>query len=306
MKLVIVTGVSGAGKTQALKMLEGMGYYCVDNLPISLVDKFTELSLKSAGDIQKVALGVDIRSGEDLPQLKDVLGRWKEKDFPYQILFLDAGDETLIKRFKETRRKHPLSGTGRIEKGIETEREKLSFLKASADLIIDTSQLLTRELRQELEKIFVEDQEYKNLYITILSFGFKYGIPTDADLVFDVRFLPNPYYVEELRVKTGEELAVQEYVKQGGTADLFMEKLVDMLDFLLPNYILEGKNQLVIGIGCTGGKHRSVTLANVLYERLKVNAGYGVKLFHRDIQNDSRRSSQDRSGQELAPRPQLC
>ncbi len=284
MKLVIVTGMSGAGKTQALKMLEDMGYYCVDNLPISLVDKFTELSLKSTGDIQKVALGVDIRSGEDLPQLKDVLGRWEQKRFPYQILFLDAGDETLIKRFKETRRKHPLSGTGRIEKGIEAERERLSFLKADADLIIDTSHLLTRELRQELEKIFVEDQEYKNLYITILSFGFKYGIPTDADLVFDVRFLPNPYYVEELRDRTGEEPMVQEYVKQGGTADVFLGKLVDMLDFLIPNYILEGKNQLVIGIGCTGGKHRSVTLASGLYGQLERNAGYGVKLFHRDIQ----------------------
>lgn len=284
MKLVIVTGMSGAGKTQALKMLEDMGYYCIDNLPISLVDKFTELSLKRTGDIQKVALGVDIRSGEDLPQLKDVLDRWGQKHFPYQILFLDAGDETLIKRFKETRRKHPLAGTGRIEKGIEAEREKLSFLKADADLIIDTSHLLTRELRQELEKIFVEDQAYKNLYITIMSFGFKYGIPTDADLVFDVRFLPNPYYVEELRMKTGEDLMVQEYVKQGGTADVFLGKLVDMLDLLIPNYILEGKNQLVIGIGCTGGKHRSVTLACGLYAQLKGKAGYGVKLFHRDIQ----------------------
>ena len=193
-----------------------------------------------------------------------------------------------------------------MEEGIHREREILKEIREKADYIIDTSHLLTRELKEEMDDIFVRNKEYNSLMVTILSFGFKKGIPADADLVFDVRFLPNPYYVEELRVKTGEELAVQEYVKQGGTADLFMEKLVDMLDFLLPNYILEGKNQLVIGIGCTGGKHRSVTLANVLYERLKVNAGYGVKLFHRDIQNDSRRSSQDRSEQELAPRPQLC
>lgn len=286
MKLVIVTGMSGAGKTQALKMLEDMGYYCVDNLPILLVDKFTELSLKSTGNIQKVALGVDIRSGEDLPRLKDVLEDWRQSSFSYQVLFLDASDAVLIKRYKETRRMHPLAGAGRIEKGIEAEREKLAFLKQWADYIIDTSHLLTRELRQELEKIFVDDQEYKNLYITVLSFGFKYGIPSDADLVFDVRFLPNPYYVEELRAKTGEEKEIQDYVKQGGTADQFLDKLFDMLGFLIPNYILEGKNQLVIGVGCTGGKHRSVTIARALYNRLATHSEYGVKLYHRDIDND--------------------
>ena len=163
------------------------------------------------------------------------------------------------------------------------------FLKKSADYIIDTSHLLTRELRQELEKIFVDNQEYKNLYITVLSFGFKYGIPSDADLVFDVRFLPNPYYEEDLRIKTGEEKEVQDFVKQGGTADVFMEKLYDMLEFLLPNYILEGKNQLVIAIGCTGGKHRSVTIARTLYEKLLSHPEYGIKLFHRDIENDNKR-----------------
>lgn len=289
MELVIVTGMSGAGKTQALKMLEDMGYYCVDNLPIPLVDKFTELSLKSTGNIQKVALGVDIRSGEDLPQLKDVLEDWSQSSFSYQVLFLDASDSVLIKRYKETRRMHPLAGAGRIEKGIEAEREKLAFLKQSADYIIDTSYLLTRELRQELEKIFVDDQEYKNLYITVLSFGFKYGIPSDADLVFDVRFLPNPYYVEELRARTGEEKEVQDYVKQGGTADQFLDKLFDMLEFLIPNYILEGKNQLVIGVGCTGGKHRSVTIARALYDRLAAHSEYGVKIYHRDIDKDGKR-----------------
>lgn len=283
MRLVVVTGMSGAGKTQALKMLEDMGYYCVDNLPIPLVEKFTELSFNSTGDIRKVALGIDVRSGEDLPMLKDVFEQWREKGTGFQVLFLDAGDEVLIKRYKETRRVHPLSGSGRIEKGIEIERGRLAFLKQSADVIIDTSQLLTRELRQELEKIFVENQAYRNLYITVLSFGFKYGIPTDADLVFDVRFLPNPYYVEELRRRTGEELPVQEYVKQGGTAEVFLDKLFDMLEFLIPNYISEGKNQLVIGIGCTGGKHRSVTVAAALYERLCLHQEYGVKIVHRDI-----------------------
>lgn len=296
MKLVIITGMSGAGKTQALKMLEDMGYYCVDNLPISLVDPFTDLSLNHVGGIKKIALGVDIRSGEELPQLKDVLKRWEQKGVRYQVLFLDAGDEVLIKRYKETRRMHPLAAGGRIEKGIELERERLAFLKKSSDFIIDTSHLLTRELRKELEKIFVEAKDYKNLYITVLSFGFKYGIPTDGDLIFDVRFLPNPYYVEDLRRRTGEEAAVQEYVKQGGIADLFLNKLFDMLDFLLPNYISEGKNQLVIGIGCTGGKHRSVTIARALYHWLALHPGYGVKLFHRDIENDGWKRRAEKEG----------
>ncbi len=285
MKLVIVTGMSGAGKTQALKMLEDMGFYCVDNLPISLLERFADLLLGNMADIHRVALGIDIRSGEDLPQLADVLKNWNTKEISHQVLFLDASDPVLIKRYKETRRKHPLSGTGRIERGIEAEREKLDFLKRSADFIIDTSQLLTKELRQELEKIFIAQQEYKNLYITVLSFGFKYGIPSDADLVFDVRFLPNPYYVEELRSKTGEETAVQDYVKRGGNADIFLDKLYDLLEFLIPNYILEGKNQLVIAIGCTGGKHRSVTVATALYEQLLRHPEYGIKMVHRDIGN---------------------
>lgn len=285
MKLVIVTGMSGAGKTQALKMLEDMGFYCVDNLPISLLERFADLLLGNMADIHRVALGIDIRSGEDLPQLADVLKNWNTKEISHQVLFLDASDPVLIKRYKETRRKHPLSGTGRIERGIEAEREKLDFLKRSANFIIDTSQLLTKELRQELEKIFIAQQEYKNLYITVLSFGFKYGIPSDADLVFDVRFLPNPYYVEELRSKTGEETAVQDYVKRGGNADIFLDKLYDLLEFLIPNYILEGKNQLVIAIGCTGGKHRSVTVATALYEQLLRHPEYGIKMVHRDIGN---------------------
>lgn len=288
MKLVIVTGMSGAGKTIALKMLEDIGFYCVDNLPILLVEKFAQLTLSNPNGPRQIALGIDIRSGEELSQLDQVLHNWKTLGLPCRILFLDASDQVLIKRFKETRRNHPLAGAGRIDQGIRKEREKLAFLKKQAEVILDTSQLLTKELRLELEKIFQEEGTYDNLFITVLSFGFKYGIPMDADLVFDVRFLPNPFYVEELRQKTGETKEVQDYVMQGSTADVFLEKLYDMLEFLIPNYVTEGKNQLVIGIGCTGGKHRSVTIAGELYERLKSQKGLGVKIEHRDIEKDSR------------------
>ena len=290
MKLVIVTGMSGAGKTVALKMMEDMGYYCVDNLPIPLIEKFAELTLGSnQGLSNQVALGIDIRSGQELPLLDKILERWRTDGIPFEILFLDASDEVLLKRYKETRRNHPLAGAGRIDEGIKKERECLAFLKKQANVILDTSMLLTKELRKEIQHIFVDDKDYSNFYITLLSFGFKYGIPADADLVFDVRFLPNPYYVEILRPKTGDEKEIQDYVKQGGTADIFLGKLYDMLDFLIPNYVLEGKNQLVIGIGCTGGKHRSVTIANAVYEHLKQQKGLGVKLYHRDIEKDNKR-----------------
>lgn len=290
MKLVIVTGMSGAGKTVALKMMEDMGYYCVDNLPIPLIEKFAELALGSnQGLSNQVALGIDIRSGQELPLLDKILEQWRADGIPFEILFLDASDEVLLKRYKETRRNHPLAGAGRIDEGIKKERECLAFLKKQANVILDTSMLLTKELRKELEKIYLEEGTYDNLFVTVLSFGFKYGIPADADLVFDVRFLPNPYYVESLRPRTGEEKEIQDYVKQGGTADIFLDKLYDMLDFLIPNYVLEGKNQLVIGIGCTGGKHRSVTIANALYEHLKQQKGLGVKLDHRDIEKDNKR-----------------
>lgn len=288
MKLVIVTGMSGAGKTIALKMLEDLGFYCVDNLPISLVDKFAGLVL-GGGDISQAALGIDIRSGEELNQLEAILMGWRNRGLDFQVLFLDANDATLIKRYKETRRSHPLAGTGRLDKGIEKERAKLGFLKKDADFIIDTSKLLTRELRQELEKIFLGEQDYSNMFVTVLSFGFKYGIPEDADLVFDVRFLPNPYYVEELRPLTGEDQAVRDYVMQGGTGQAFLGKLYDMIDFLLPNYISEGKNQLVIAVGCTGGKHRSVTVAKALHGHLACFGEYGIKIEHRDIDKDNKR-----------------
>ena len=289
MKLVIVTGMSGAGKTIALKMLEDIGFYCVDNLPISLVDKFVQL-VSEGTSIEKAALGLDIRSGEELGNLDEILENWRGRDVDVQGLFLDANDAVLIKRYKETRRVHPLAGAGRLENGIEKEREKLAFLKNEADYIIDTSMLLTRELRKELEKIFLQDARYKNMYVTVLSFGFKYGIPEDADLVFDVRFLPNPYYDEHLRPLTGQVQAVRDYVMQGGTADAFLKKLYDMIDFLLPNYINEGKNQLVIAVGCTGGKHRSVTIARALYEHLEAAGEYGIRIDHRDIDKDNKKA----------------
>lgn len=289
MKLVIVTGMSGAGKTIALKMLEDIGFYCVDNLPISLVDKFVQL-VSEGTSIEKAALGLDIRSGEELGNLDEILENWRSSNVDVQVLFLDANDAVLIKRYKETRRTHPLAGAGRLENGIEKEREKLAFLKREADYIIDTSMLLTRELRKELEKIFLQDARYKNMYVTVLSFGFKYGIPEDADLVFDVRFLPNPYYDEHLRPLTGQVQAVRDYVMQGGTADAFLKKLYDMIDFLLPNYINEGKNQLVIAVGCTGGKHRSVTIARALYEHLEAVREYGIRIDHRDIDKDNKKA----------------
>lgn len=289
MKLVIVTGMSGAGKTVALKMLEDIGFYCVDNLPISLVDKFVQL-VSGGTDIKKTALGLDIRSGEELENLDEILENWRGSDVDVQVLFLDANDAVLIKRYKETRRVHPLAGAGRLENGIEKEREKLAFLKNEADYIIDTSMLLTRELRKELEKIFLQDARYKNMYVTVLSFGFKYGVPEDADLVFDVRFLPNPYYDEHLRPLTGQVQAVRDYVMRGTTAEIFLKKLYDMIDFLLPNYINEGKNQLVIAVGCTGGKHRSVTIARALYEHLEAVGEYGIRLDHRDIEKDNKKA----------------
>ena len=283
MRFVIVTGMSGAGKSTALNRLEDMGYFCVDNLPITLISKFAEMAYTPGSEIQRVALGVDIRSGAALESLEDVLEGMAAASRKYEILFLDAADDVLIKRYKETRRTHPLAHGGRVDRGIRQEREKLAFLKQHADYIIDTSKLLTRELNMELEKIFVEGREFKSLVVTVLSFGFKYGIPADADLVFDVRFLPNPYYIDDLKKKTGNDKPVQDYVMGFEVSHVFLNKLTDMIQFLLPNYVQEGKNQLIIGIGCTGGKHRSVTLANRLFENLSRQNDYGIRIEHRDI-----------------------
>lgn len=287
MRFVIVTGMSGAGKSTALKMLEDMGYFCVDNLPIPLMPKFAEMLSTPDTEIDKVALGIDIRGGQAFKGLEENLKQIDQIGIHYEILFLDAGDDVLVKRYKETRRQHPLGGAGHIDRGIAKEREKIAFLKMQATYILDTSKMLTRELRLELEKIFVEGKDFKNLYITVMSFGFKYGIPQDADLVFDVRFLPNPYYIEDLRPKTGNDPEVQDYVMENDKAREFLDRLTGLIDFLIPNYILEGKNQLVVAIGCTGGKHRSVTLANALYQFLESRENYGVRIEHRDIGKDA-------------------
>ncbi len=288
MRLVIVTGMSGAGKSSALKMLEDAGYFCVDNLPIQLIHKFVRLTFNGAEKFDKVALGVDIRSGQALEELDQVLEQLTDEKYSYEILYLDASNEVLLKRYKETRRSHPLSGNGRIEQGIETEREKLEFIKRKADVLIDTSQLLIRELKNQIDKIYIMNQKYSNFFITILSFGFKYGIPMDSDLVFDVRFLPNPFYDAVLKPQTGNDQPVRDFVMKSDNAVTFLNKLEDMIRFLIPNYITEGKNQIVISIGCTGGKHRSVTLANELGNRIS-SMEYGLKVEHRDIDKDAKK-----------------
>ena len=268
-------------------MLEDANYFCVDNLPIPLIEKFVSLTYgMNTQEIHNVALGVDVRSGQALDELEYVLDNMEKQGYQFEILFLDANDQVLIKRYKETRRTHPLAAGGRVDTGIRLEREKLQFLRTRADYIIDTSNLLTRELRSEIGRIFVENQDFANLMISILSFGFKYGIPSDSDLVFDVRCLPNPYYIDELRPLTGEDEAVYNYVMSGQVSKTLADKLQDLIAFLIPQYVQEGKTNLVIAVGCTGGKHRSVAIARELYQRLSGNEKYGIRLEHRDIQKD--------------------
>lgn len=288
MRFVIVTGMSGGGKSTVLKMMEDAGYYCVDNLPVSLIDKFVELLAMPNNEIEKAVLGLDVRAGQSFEEAAQLLMNLREKGYPVEILFMDANDATLIKRYKESRRIHPLAPKGRIEDGIAKERELLENMRHLADYIIDTTGLLTRDLKMELDRIFVQDEEYNSLMINIMSFGFKHGIPADVDLVFDVRFLPNPYYVDELKKKTGNDKEVQDYVMACRESHIFLDKLEDMLQFLIPNYIKEGKYRLVIAIGCTGGKHRSVTLANELYKRMKQQRDYGITIYHRDVDNRSK------------------
>ncbi len=283
MRFVVVTGMSGGGKSTALKMLEDAGFYCVDNLPVSLIEKFVELISMPGSEVSKVVLGLDVRSDQSFEDATRVLEDLKKKGCKLEILFMDAGTNVLIKRYKETRRIHPLAVDGRVEDGVKAERKVLENIRRHADYVIDTTNLLTRELKEELDRIFVENGEYNSLMVTVMSFGFKHGIPVDADLVLDVRFLPNPFYIEDLKHKTGNDREVQEYVMGFPEAEEFMAKLTDMIQFLIPNYVKEGKYRLVIAIGCTGGKHRSVTLANELYRRMKDKGTYGMKLYHRDV-----------------------
>ena len=280
MRFVVVTGMSGSGKTQALKMLEDMGYFCVDNLPLALIDKFAELAATPAQEYSKVALGLDVRS---LYKDSGSVERFLEimKEYPHEILFLDCSQQQLVRRYKYTRRLQPLSKGGRIEDGIAAERNYLTPVRDVADYVVDTSDFLTRQLMGELQHLFGDAQE-SSLLLSILSFGYKYGIPSDADLVFDVRFLPNPFYVDELKHKTGNDTEVQQYVCQSGDADVFLEKVRDLLTFLIPRYCAEGKRQLMICVGCTGGKHRSVTLANMLADSFS-ESPWPVSVLHRDI-----------------------
>ncbi|MBO6297874.1 MAG: RNase adapter RapZ [Lachnospiraceae bacterium] len=282
MRFVIVTGMSGAGKQTTMKMLEDMGFYCVDNLPLPLFDRFVELVVRPGGEITKVALGLDVRADQDFDEAELALQRMRDKGISFEVIFMDADDAVLIKRYKETRRIHPVSGGGSLEEGIHRERQILQNVKKRADYVFDTSNLLTRVLKEELDRIFRQNQEYSSLIVRVVSFGFKYGIPMDADLVFDVRFLPNPYYIDELKHQTGNDAPVHDYVMSFPEAGEFLQKLTDMLQFLIPNYIKEGKHQLVIAVGCTGGKHRSVTLANELYESLHKQGSYGITITHRD------------------------
>lgn len=281
MRFVIVTGMSGGGKSTAMKMLEDAGFYCADNMPVPLIEKFMELIAMPDTEIQRVALGLDVRADQSFEDVNQLVQRLR-KTYVFEVLFLEASDKVLLKRYKETRRLHPLSADGDLISGIESERQLLASIRSAADYVIDTTNLLTRELKAELDKIFVSNQNYNSLMVNVMSFGFKHGIPQDADLVFDVRFLSNPFYIEELKQKTGLDKEVQDYVMGFAEAHEFLDKLTDMIRFLIPNYVKEGKYQLVIAIGCTGGQHRSVTLANGLYQRLKDQGDYGLTLRHRD------------------------
>lgn len=283
MRFVIITGMSGGGKRTALKMLEDEGFYCVDNLPVDLLDKFVEIISGPGSEHEHVALGLDVRSTQKFDDVQEALHKLKEEGNNFEVLFMDSDDSTLVRRYKESRRMHPLSPEGRVEDGIKKERKILKTTREKADYVIDTSNLLTRDLKTELNRIFIQNKEYNSLMVNIVSFGFKNGIPQDADLIFDVRFLPNPFYIEELKEKTGNDVEVQEYVKSFKETTEFMEKLTDMIKFLIPNYVKEGKHQLIIGIGCTGGQHRSVTLANELYRQLLDKGSYGLKITHRDV-----------------------
>ena len=281
MDFILITGMSGAGKSLALNYFEDRGYFCVDNLPPALISKFAELCLQS--DLDKIALVSDIRGREFFNELFEELANIEKMNLNYNILFLEASDEVLIRRYKETRRRHPLDEEGRILDAIERERKLLEELRGRATRIIDTGELKISELQEELNSLFLAEEDKNLLHLSLISFGFKYGIPRDADLVMDVRFLPNPYYVESLREKTGNDQQVQDYVLKWPLTDKFYDKFFGLIDFLLPEYKKEGKSHLSIAIGCTGGKHRSVTTVNKLAEFLQ-DKEFNINIEHRDIE----------------------
>lgn len=282
-RFVIVTGMSGAGRNSVLRMLEDMGFFCTDNLPVKMIPRLTKIFMEEGQDVEGIAVGIDIRNLEGLSALETVLKTLRKDGYHYEVLFLEADSQVLVKRYKETRRNHPLALQGRVDQAIEAERNELASIKKNADYILDTSHMLIRDLKQEIDKIFLGKGEYESFFVTILSFGFKYGIPQDSDLVFDVRFLPNPYYIPELKTLTGNDAPVYDFVMQSEQAQTFSNQLFKMISFLIPNYIIEGKNQLVISIGCTGGKHRSVSMANTLGKMMQ-ELPYSMKVEHRDIE----------------------
>ncbi len=284
MQFVIITGLSGAGKSTAVHVFEDMGYFCVDNLPPALVPRFAELVNRSHGRVDRVAVVMDIRSGEFFDEIEEDLRTLDEGRLPYRILFLDASDEVLVRRFKETRRKHPLAPDGSVLEGIRAERQRLEALRERAHKLVDTSTLTPQALRDELHAEFGPSSE-RALTITVLSFGYKHGLPMDADLVFDVRFLPNPHYVPELRPFPGTHAEVRAYVLASPEAQTFRRQLLEMVSFLLPHFIREGKSHLVIAIGCTGGRHRSVVFAEELGAYLR-GLGYAVRTRHRDLDRE--------------------
>jgi len=282
MQFVIVTGMSGAGKSTALKFFEDIGFFCADNLPPVLLPSFADMCFGKDADFEKVAVGIDIRGGKLFDGLFDALNQLENKHYQTKIVFLDATDETLMKRYKETRRTHPLAKNESTMKGLTLERLMLAALRERATYIIDTSYILTRQLKEKINDIFLQNKHFDSLMITVMSFGYKYGLPSDSDMVFDVRFLPNPFYIGELKPLNGNDTPVRDYVMKWEQSRDFLRLMTEMVDFLIPNCIEEGRNQLVISVGCSGGKHRSVTLANALYQHLQITER-SVFIRHRDI-----------------------
>ncbi|MGE5453648.1 MAG: RNase adapter RapZ [Methylocystaceae bacterium] len=282
-EIVIITGLSGAGKTLAASCLEDLGYFCVDNLPPALLTKFIELADHTTDGIKRVAFGIDVRGGHFFGDLAEALAEIARLGYTYRILFLDTSVEVLIRRFKESRRRHPLAAAGSLQDAILLERSMLEDLRGQASIIIDTSELSPQQFKEEFTRLFNSEQGFKNFSINVVSFGYKWGLPSDADLVFDVRFLPNPYYVCELREFTGHDQPVADYVMNNPLTAEFNTRLYGFLGFLLPYYLSEGKAHLMIALGCTGGQHRSVALTEALGEFLS-EQGYEVVVKHRDIE----------------------
>lgn len=289
MELLIVTGMSGSGKSSVMDVMEDIGFYCIDNIPPKLINQFVDLCRKSETGINKIAVAVDIRTGDMFAEIFHAWQKLKaEDDVEVKVLFIEANDEVLIKRYKETRRKHPLDEkfNGNMHEAIRYERNRLSQLREIADYYIETSFYSSARLKEQVKSIFLENSS-DSLIIKIMSFGFKYGVSTEADLVFDVRCLPNPYYIEELRKHTGIEKSVQDYVMDSEQSQELFQKITGLIDFLIPLYIQEGKSQLVISFGCTGGKHRSITFAELMSKHLIEN-NYKVQKYHRDITKDKK------------------